>query len=1421
MAKSNFVDLGNFVWLDLNEDGIQDSGEPGIENVTVSLVDSLSGQVRSGAETTTDANGYFQLDNARWENAYLRFTLPDELPAAVLAHLPSHASSNSSYYQFSSRYQGDDSALDSDVDALGRSGVIAIGDDVDSDHSYDAGVHISPTVISDYVWLDADGNGKQDDGESGVARVKVKLMQGSSELGHTESAADGSYQLVAPQGGDYYLQFELPAEYVFSRFTEQHAVGVDDSKDSDANRDTGKTHVITLVTGGSNDTIDAGVYERDQLLSLGDKVWHDRDRDGVQDTGESGIKNVEVRLHDVVSGDLIKRSYTDNQGEYHFDELLPGDYQVRFIAPHGEGYIFSDAYQGGDVERDSNANAAGYSDNITLVSGVNNQSVDAGLYKAASVGDRVWHDLDADGEQDAGEPGLENITVKLMQGSTVIDSAETDAQGNYSLSSAVAGDYHVHFELPSSNEYVFSRFSEQDAPGVDDTKDSDANRETGDSHIFSLVIGDKLESVDAGLFERSKLVDLGDQVWFDDDRDGIQDRNARESGIKDVEVRLLDASDGDTLLQRTFTDNNGLYGFNELLPGEYKVKFSAPGGMAPTNRYQGGDEALDSNVDATGYSEVVNLSVGESNKGIDAGYMQAGVIGDKVWLDADGNGSYDATSEAGLAGVRVELYDGAGNYLNQFQKTDADGGYRFEGLEAGDYRVKFVTPDGYGLTKQNEGHDALDSDADQNSGLTEVITLGATEKNLAVDAGMIQGASIGDYVWHDVIQDGDDYLNGVQDANESGLAGVTVELFVKDRGSYVSTGQTDVTGNDGGYNFSGLNPGNYALRFGKEDHLITYQDQGNDDAKDSDADQETGLAYVSLSAGENVDSIDVGMAQSARMGGQILKDVSGMPFWEGGTPRGNDGLYDPLNINWPTGTSLEQWLPQAELNFYLADVNGNILESTQAQRGEYSFDVLPGTYRVRTERFSDDGIEGSRLEVANSEPGYRGNTPPSYNWGLVVLDLDNNGIETIPLSASEERLTILNIDHYEFHSGWLSPTDGILSIDANNDGKIEGYQELLLDTNQNAKWFNKLYNSLDNNNDLTIDKSDLFFNELKVWTDTNGNKQSDAGELKSLADVGVESINIQPLTSGANHLYQEDENGNTLMFQFSSKLSSGQEIETAYYGFDMNVDEIDSDFVRSYTMDVYNGSAQGTGWTEEYLMQEGDIDHAVDLVVRWSPIAIDMNNDGIVTMSMSASEAKFDLLGTGMPVQSGWLSSEDAFLAVDNNANGQIDSIAELFGGNKGDGFAKLATFDSNNDGVVDLSDEQFASLSIWQDSNSNKVTDEGELISLADAGISSLKVDYVEIPALDENGNLHLERSSATMADGAEVDMTDVYFAVAAADAAAAGLELPSMAELLSVGDNLDTLVGAQAESFVADTGVDSYQRNPLAELLDQAMVA
>lgn len=160
-----------------------------------------------------------------------------------------------------------------------------------------------------------------------------------------------------------------------------------------------------------------------------------------------------------------------------------------------------------------------------------------------------------------------------------------------------------------------------------------------------------------------------------------------------------------------------------------------------------------------------------------------------------------------------------------------------------------------------------------------------------------------------------------------------------------------------------------------------------------------------------------------------------------------------------------------------------------------------------------------------------------------------------------------------------------------------------------------------------------------------------------------------------------------------------------------------------------------------------------------SPIAIDLDGNGLGTIGLNQSNVFFDIAGDGTKRRTGWLNGADAFLSLDADRNGRIDGVAELFGGlNRGEGYAKLSLLDSNYDDVLDARDEQFSALRLWRDENMDGETQEGELLSLEDFKILSFDLNYRTVQIHDK-GNLIGEVSSASTGGGASLFMGDIYF--------------------------------------------------------------
>ncbi|MEE8525643.1 MAG: SdrD B-like domain-containing protein, partial [Thermoanaerobaculia bacterium] len=498
------------------------------------------------------------------------------------------------------------------------------------------------------------------------------------------------------------------------------------------------------------------------------------------------------------------------------------------------------------------------------------QDQDAGLCgaAAASIGDFVWLDGNGDGIQDAGEGGESGVSVELfLADGELLGSATSGGDGSYRFDGLAAATYYLEFTAPMG---MGKALTVQDAG--DDAVDSDPNRFSGRTDPFHLSPGEADQDLDAGIVpEVTGAASLGDFVWNDTDGDGEQ--GATEPGVADITVNLLDSVGNP--VGSTVTDAAGAYTFTNLSPGSYELEFVLPDGgdltVTQTFRFSPqaatGDGTTDSDVDPmTGRTGLVALGVSEDNVDVDAGLVPTVVatVGNLVWRD-DGDGIRDIMTEPGLAGATVRLFTASGQDAG-VTSTDVNGAYAFDGLAAGDYKLKFDLPAGFtAFSPADQTTDDLDSDADT-SGNTVTFKLVRAQLDETWDAGLEGGnlASIGGFVWED---DGD----GIQQGSELGLAGVTVNLYSGFEvliDSFTTT-FTIMPADDGFYTFSDLAPGDYFVEFvppAVGGFIFTLQGQG-DGTNDSEPDQGTGrTATFSLAAGASLDTVDAGFVVGVDLG---------------------------------------------------------------------------------------------------------------------------------------------------------------------------------------------------------------------------------------------------------------------------------------------------------------------------------------------------------------------------------------------------------------------------------------------------------------------------------------------------------------------------------------------------------------------------
>ena len=673
----------------------------------------------------------------------------------------------------------------------------------------------------------------------------------------------------------------------------------------------GETHKDTASITGTGVVSGVKVSDEDPTtlvppapepkVSIGDYVWTDVNRDGVQDGDEPGVPNVLVKLFEKDGTTPVQTATTNAQGYYAFKDLQPGaEYRVEFVKPDGSSFTLRNE---GDDKTDSDPNAAGIVNvtapsegkNLTDPGKADDSTIDAGLLKDNLVlkktlvsegkvhqGSTVEFALTPsnDGPVDAlagwsvTDLLPEGMTLVSMSGegytcsgATCVASAPLKAGATAkpitvkaTVDTKFVGDLiNVAYVAPSDKDIDETNPLVVPTGQTKDTEPTNTATSPTDNDASAPVTTDS-------------LVSIGDYVWTDVNRDGVQDGD--EPGVPNVLVKLFE-KDGTTPVQTATTNAQGYYAFKDLQPGaEYRVEFVKPDGSSFTLRNEG-DDKTDSDPNAAGIVNVTAPSEGKNltdpgkadDSTIDAGLLKDNLVLKKT-LVSEGKVHQGSTVEFAL----TPSNDGPVDALAGWSVTDllpegmtlvsmSGEGYTCSGatcvasapLKAGatakPITVKATVDTKFVGDLINVAYVApSDKDIDETNPL--VVPTGQTkdteptntatsptDNDASAPVTTDSLVSIGDYVWTDVNRD------GVQDAAEPAVKGVVVNLYEADGVTLIGTTKTD---DKGFYSFIDLTPGReYVVEFVKpEGYAFADDNAGDSDIVDSDADRVTGRVKI-------------------------------------------------------------------------------------------------------------------------------------------------------------------------------------------------------------------------------------------------------------------------------------------------------------------------------------------------------------------------------------------------------------------------------------------------------------------------------------------------------------------------------------------------------------------------------------------------
>jgi hypothetical protein len=803
--------------------------EPGMQGVTVTL--RLGGS--DVLTTTTDATGAYTFTTVTPANNYsVRVINPD--PTNFLLVTPAG---------------GDNDMATTDIgNTYAETAAFSVTSGATVGGLSDAAVRGRATVTGQ-VWEDLDGDGVRDAGETvgalpGVTvnlTVTVNLpgLLSTTITTNTRPTSGGFYTFTALPGWanasnevSFTLDFATPSGW----FATLSDVGIQPASDDSDGIGAGVDQLDDQALGrGATETRDRGYY-RPAVIQV--RVFEETTSpiNNVYASGDAPITGATVTLTPNVTlggpfgpdaTGIISYTVTPTTTAYTVGVTAPAAY---FPSPGNTGTATAPA--------------------PLIISGQTITPLPFGYYRNGVISGTVWFDANVNGTFNTGEPTMAGVTVTLhldpdatVNGNeALIGTFTTGDNGIYQFTNITPTDvlttgtlYRVRFELPTG--YVFTT---QGALTTDNN--SDANTTNGYTDRFSVGSNETVTYVDAGAVGN---LSLSGTAWEDTDADGTFD--AGETGLPGVTLTLtVTTSINSTNPTVVYTVTTGAgspnFTFNQLPAGNYQLSVTAK----PLGYLLSTTGTLSGTLPATGQN---------------FGLYRTAAVGDRVWLDVNGNGTYDTGVDAGLPGVTVRLRDASTDVVISTTTTLASGDvgfYGFENVTPGSYVVEFVVPSGFQTVNNGAGSLSVDNDNDaQSNGRTAPFVLASNQISTTVDAGLIGDGSISGIAWID--ENFDDIRNPGETQR---VSGVQVTLTITPTALSSSLTLSTTTNASGVYTFTNLPPGTFVLTFTRPAGYFDITPRvGSDPTVDSDAPVATGT----LGAGQSITTLDAGYRTQMRV----------------------------------------------------------------------------------------------------------------------------------------------------------------------------------------------------------------------------------------------------------------------------------------------------------------------------------------------------------------------------------------------------------------------------------------------------------------------------------------------------------------------------------------------------------------------------
>ena len=635
--------LSGMVFEDMNNNGVLDDGEPGVEGVALHLQGKRTGlslDVQSGAD------GRYSFDGLPDDTYTISATLPEGM---LYARYSKTGGDLRSIFSGSTRER--EYVLKKAAQLTGKNvGLVQRG------------------VIRGQAFLDLNYNGVLDEGEPGYAGVTVeaiKISNGES-LGKTVTASDGTFAIENLRGGDYRLRTVLPDDgSIFSATGAGAAEQVNLFAQRNGRRES-SIQPLSIVSGGEAYAL-VGVARGAVITGT---VFEDADYNGVWNGKEKAISGLKVSAVDA-DGHVGASDTTGAKGSYKLSGILPGRYTVQVQRKKGYGFTrLRDQEKGGNhvamLQGEAGVTAA-----LDVAMGESYSDINAGMLPSSTVSGQLFYDSNDNGLWDENEPGAVQVQVRLYSQAAEMDLIQNvQPDGSYFFDGVMPGEYTLTYLLPEHYEMAHT------AQGGNTVSHNGAQTQTD---AFQVTMGEKVTLPLAGAVELGSYEGV---AFHDVNGNGVQD--AGEEPMAGVRLAFTGTQSAEAE-----TGSDGSFHIRGLRPGSYSLMAQAPEGYIFSHSPDSDGVLWPAEGQVTLADFPWAALAGHSKKAL--GVARPATIEGQVWMDENQDGKQQE-QEWIVSGLTLNLTDEASGETVATVRTD-EKGFRFEKVRPGSYTVSFSLPE--------------------------------------------------------------------------------------------------------------------------------------------------------------------------------------------------------------------------------------------------------------------------------------------------------------------------------------------------------------------------------------------------------------------------------------------------------------------------------------------------------------------------------------------------------------------------------------------------------------------------------------------------------------------------------------------------------------------------------------------------------